>query len=110
MTLLDLPVFCAIQPEELSSCKWNKKNKREIAPNIVAFITRFRAHSDLAHYLQRFNHVSFWTVQEILRHDDLRSRTDTLAHFIKVGTIFIEKLVIVFDIHRLPSDSMSLTT
>ena len=54
--------------------------------------------------------MSFWTVQEILRHDDLRSRTDTLAHFIKVGTIFIENLVIVFDIHRLPSDSMSLTT
>ena len=78
-------MFCAIQPEELSSCKWNKKNKREIAPNIVAFISRF-------------NHVSFWTVQEILRHEDLRSRTDTLAHFIKVGTIFIENLVIVFDI------------
>jgi len=72
LTLLDLPVFCAIQPEELSSCKWNKKNKREIAPNIVAFISRF-------------NHVSFWTVQEILRHEDLRSRTDTLAHFIKVA-------------------------
>ena len=79
LTLLDLPVFCAIQPEELSSCKWNKKNKREIAPNIVAFISRF-------------NHVSFWTVPEILRHEDLRSRTDTLAHFIKVG-----KLVIQFD-------------
>ena len=41
LTLLDLPVFCAIQPEELISCKWNKKNKREIAPNIVAFISRF---------------------------------------------------------------------
>jgi len=72
LTLLDLPVFCAIQPEELISCKWNKKNKREIAPNIVAFISRF-------------NHVSFWTVQEILRHEDLRSRTDTLAHFVKVA-------------------------
>lgn len=72
LTLLDLPVFCAIQPDELSSCKWNKKNKREVAPNIVAFISRF-------------NHVSFWTVQEILRHEDLRSRTDTLAHFIKVA-------------------------
>ena len=69
----------------------------------------FELNLDLAHYLLRFNHVSFWTVQEILRHEDLRSRTDTLAHFIKVGTIFIEDLVIVFDF-RLPSDSMSLTT
>jgi len=72
LTLLDLPVFAAIQPEELSSCSWNKKNKREVAPNVVAFT-------------RRFNHVSFWTVQEILRHEDLRSRTDTMAHFIKVA-------------------------
>lgn len=72
LTLLDLPVFQAIMPEELSSCSWNKKNKREVAPNIVAFT-------------RRFNHVSFWTVQEILRHEDLRSRTDTMAHFIKVA-------------------------
>lgn len=71
LTLLDLPVFRDIAPEELQSCSWNKKNKREIAPNIVAFT-------------RRFNHVSFWTVQEILRHEDLRSRIDTLAHFVKV--------------------------
>ena len=58
----------------------------------------FELNLDLAHFLLRFNHVSFWTVQEILRHEDLRSRTDTLAHFIKVGTIFFENLVIVFDI------------
>lgn len=72
ITLLDLPVFRLILPEELQSCSWNKKNKREIAPNIVAFT-------------RRFNHVSFWTVQEILKHEDVKSRTDTLAHFIKVA-------------------------
>jgi len=72
LTLLDLPVFRDILPEELQSCAWNKKNKREVAPNIVAFT-------------RRFNHVSFWTVQEILRHEDLRSRIDTMSHFIKVA-------------------------
>jgi len=72
LTLLDIPVFRSILPEELQSCAWNKKNKREVAPNIVAFT-------------RRFNHVSFWTVQEILRHEDVKSRVDTMAHFIKVA-------------------------
>lgn len=41
LTLLDLPSFKAIQPEELTSCGWNKKNKFVVAPNVVAFTKRF---------------------------------------------------------------------
>ncbi|XP_030398669.1 ras-specific guanine nucleotide-releasing factor RalGPS1-like [Gopherus evgoodei] len=41
ITLMDMPVFKAIQPEELASCGWNKKEKHILAANIVAFTRRF---------------------------------------------------------------------
>lgn len=41
LTLLDLPCFKAIKPEELTTCGWTKLNKLTVAPNIVAFTKRF---------------------------------------------------------------------
>lgn len=73
LTLLDCPAFRAIGPEELVSCSWNKKNKLEVAPNVVAFI-------------RRFNHVAFWSTQEILRHEtSVKARAEVMAHFIRTA-------------------------
>lgn len=72
LTLLDLAIFKRIQPDELVSCSWNKKNKLEVAPNVVAFT-------------KRFNHISFWVVEEVLRPESAKMRAEILAQFIRVA-------------------------
>ncbi|KAM5148532.1 ras-specific guanine nucleotide-releasing factor RalGPS2 isoform 2-T2 [Mantella aurantiaca] len=86
ITLMDMPVFKAIQPEELSSCGWNKKEKYSSAPNAVAFT-------------RRFNQVSFWVVREILHAQTLKIRAEVLSHYIKTA----KKLYELNNLHALMS-------
>ncbi|KAG7263342.1 hypothetical protein CRUP_027924 [Coryphaenoides rupestris] len=72
ITLMDGPVFIAIQPEELSSCGWNKKEKHSSAPNAVAFT-------------RRFNQTSFWVVREILHAQTLKIRAEVLSLYIRTA-------------------------
>ncbi|XP_065113450.1 ras-specific guanine nucleotide-releasing factor RalGPS2 isoform X2 [Paramisgurnus dabryanus] len=72
ITLMDAPVFKAIQPEELSSCGWNKKEKHSSSPNAVAFT-------------RRFNQVSFWVVREILHAQTLKIRAEVLSLYIRTA-------------------------
>ncbi|KAL3047512.1 hypothetical protein OYC64_021667 [Pagothenia borchgrevinki] len=72
ITLMDAPVFKAIQPEELSSCGWNKKEKHSSSPNVVAFT-------------RRFNQTSFWVVREILHAQTLKIRAEVLSLYIRTA-------------------------
>uniref|UniRef100_A0A6Q2Z578 Ras-specific guanine nucleotide-releasing factor RalGPS1 n=1 Tax=Esox lucius TaxID=8010 RepID=A0A6Q2Z578_ESOLU len=76
ITLMDAPVFKAIQPE-LASCGWNRKEKHSLAPNVVAFT-------------RRFNQVSFWLVREILTAQTLKIRAEILSHFVKIAKKLLE--------------------
>ena len=72
LTLIDLPLFKAIEPDELISCKWMSRDKLVRAPNIV-------------HFTRRFNQTTFWCQKEILNCLRIEKRGKMLTHFIKMA-------------------------
>lgn len=94
LTILDWPVFSSIQPDELTSCGWNKKNKLNVAPNVVTFSRRFN-HVTLSELLAFSRQsllsllftvqVCFWVVQEILAGPTVKQRAETLTFFVKIA-------------------------
>lgn len=71
LTLIEMQLFKQIQLKECFGLAWSKKNKEELAPNIVAIT-------------ERFNKMSSWIEYCILREKDLKIRTSILSKFIQV--------------------------
>ncbi|XP_048457974.1 ras-specific guanine nucleotide-releasing factor RalGPS1-like [Rhincodon typus] len=78
ITLMDAPVFKAIQPEELSSCGWNKKEKHSSSPNVVAFTRRFN------HLLSRKDKTTFEKLEYLVSKEDNYKRLRDYVNSLKM--------------------------
>ncbi|XP_037527567.1 ras-specific guanine nucleotide-releasing factor RalGPS1 isoform X4 [Rhipicephalus sanguineus] len=72
LTLLDLQVFLKVHPQELAGCGWNRREKVQLAPNVVALTGRF-------------NHVSLWVVQSVLCERSVGRRAELLGYFVRLA-------------------------
>lgn len=77
LTLIDLPLFQNVGPEELTCCAWTAKKKHELCPNVVNFT-------------KRFNQVSFWVQSEILASNTAKNRAEKIVHFIRIARKLLE--------------------
>lgn len=75
LTLIEYNIFKRIQPRECFGQGWQKSNKEQLAPNMVALA-------------RRFNHVGRWVSSEIMRESDLRRRRALLIKFIEMAENF----------------------
>lgn len=77
LTLIEFKLFEKITPQELSHQAWNKKNAKDIAPNVTALI-------------ERCNEIAYWVATEIVLTPNLKQRISVLARFIAIAEICYE--------------------
>ncbi|KAH9281248.1 Ras-specific guanine nucleotide-releasing factor RalGPS1 [Echinococcus granulosus] len=77
ITLIDMSYFAAIKRSEFLSLKWNGRDKKIYAPNIVES-TKW------------FNQLNFWVQKEILKYPAVNKRTEMLSYFIKLAKHLVE--------------------
>lgn len=77
LTLIGHELFCKIEKKELVSCAWTKKNKREVAPNVIRLI-------------DRFNVLYLWVIEEILSYDKKSIRCKVIEKFILLAVRLLE--------------------
>lgn len=71
-TLLEWKIWEAIKPSEFLNLAWTRKNKEELAPNIVTLT-------------KNFNKAAGWVGTAIQRASTLKERTNTLAQMIQLA-------------------------
>lgn len=74
MTLIEYEFFRKIEPKECLNQSWNKSNKEEIAPHIVALI-------------DRFNKLSRWTVTTVVKEENIQTRAKLIEKFTHIALV-----------------------
>lgn len=73
LTLIDLPIFKSIQPDELACLgDATSRSRQNSCPNMAAM-------------KRQFNQVTFWVVGQILASETPRQRAEVISHFIKTA-------------------------
>ncbi len=72
LTLHSHKLFANIEYKELLSAAWTKRDKYTMSPNVMKFI-------------ERFNKMSYWLIEEILSYDKKKIRAQAIFKFLNVA-------------------------
>eukprot|EP01103_Thecamoeba_quadrilineata_P006394 TRINITY_DN1611_c0_g1_i1.p1 TRINITY_DN1611_c0_g1~~TRINITY_DN1611_c0_g1_i1.p1 ORF type:complete len:923 (+),score=205.66 TRINITY_DN1611_c0_g1_i1:75-2843(+) len=72
ISLLEQSYYKAVQPRECLNQRWNSSKKYELAPNIIALISRF-------------NNFSRWVTTQIVKQSKVKDRKKLIEKFINIA-------------------------
>src|SRR4029079_16129204 len=91
MTLLDEELWVKIQPWELLNQAWMAKNKAEAAPNVLEmYPILLTCPSNFPFRIVRFNTGNRWIQAELVRENNLETRTLVLLFVLRLLRHLVE--------------------
>ncbi|KAL0488222.1 RasGEF [Acrasis kona] len=87
LCLIESELFNAVEPKECFGLAWSKRNKEDLAPNMVAIVVRFEQ-------------MSLWIVNMIMAERDLKKRQNIMVKWIDImrECLSLKNFVSVFQI------------